>query len=181
MMTIHFDITLNDLLAFNHYFANQSSLLRRYYWSILIGVPLIVTFLAFIFNSRITISVLIFPLIFLGIWAIIFPRTYKRSITHNITKTIESGQNKGTIGAHVITITDQYLHEATEVNESRWIWPGIERIEQDADYIFIFTSPILAHIIPKRAFASPEAATAFYTAALGFYKQAKGQVTSNVS
>jgi hypothetical protein len=39
---------------------------------------------------------------------------------------------------------------------------GVDSIEQSPDYIFIYTTPSAAHIIPKRAFRDPQAADAFY-------------------
>jgi hypothetical protein len=102
-----------------------------------------------------------------------FPFVYKRSMKYSITKMLENGQNKGTIGSHSITITDHELRETTEVSDSRWTWSGVERVEQTTDYIFIFISPVMAHIIPKRAFESPDTAAMFYTTALAFFNQAK--------
>jgi hypothetical protein len=41
-MTIHFDITLDDILAFNQYVTDQSPVMKRYYWIIFIGIPILV-------------------------------------------------------------------------------------------------------------------------------------------
>jgi YcxB-like protein len=38
----------------------------------------------------------------------------------------------------------------------------VDRIEQDPHYIFIYTSPAAAHVIPKRAFRGSQEADAFY-------------------
>jgi hypothetical protein len=38
----------------------------------------------------------------------------------------------------------------------------VDRVEQSPDYIFIYTSPAMAHLIPKRAFRDPHEAERFY-------------------
>jgi hypothetical protein len=41
----------------------------------------------------------------------------------------------------------------------------VHRIEQSQDYIFIYTSPAAAHIIPKLAFSNRQEAETFYQVA----------------
>jgi hypothetical protein len=38
----------------------------------------------------------------------------------------------------------------------------VDRVEQNGDYIFIYTTPHAAYVIPRRAFGSPAEATSFY-------------------
>jgi hypothetical protein len=38
----------------------------------------------------------------------------------------------------------------------------VDRVEQNRDYIYIYTTPAAAHVIPKRAFAGLQQAEAFY-------------------
>lgn len=69
---------------------------------------------------------------------------------------------KGHLGRHRIAVGEQGLVESTAVGESRTSWSGVDRVEEDPHYIFIYTSPAAAHVIPKRAFGRPEEADAFY-------------------
>ena len=39
---------------------------------------------------------------------------------------------------------------------------GVDRVEQNPDYIFIYTAPVAAHVIPKRAFRDAQEAERFY-------------------
>ena len=70
---------------------------------------------------------------------------------------------KGQLGRHRIALSEQGLVETTDVGESHTSWGGVDRVEHDPHYIFIYTSPAAAHVIPKRAFGRPEEADAFYT------------------
>jgi YcxB-like protein len=42
----------------------------------------------------------------------------------------------------------------------------VDRIEQNPDYIFIYTSPLAAHIIPNRAFRDARETEAFFRLSL---------------
>lgn len=69
---------------------------------------------------------------------------------------------RGQLGMHRIVVSQDGLIESTAVGESRTSWGGVDRIEQDQHYIFIYTSPAAAHVVPKRAFRNPQEADAFY-------------------
>ena len=69
---------------------------------------------------------------------------------------------RGALGRHWVVLSDYGVTESSAVNETRTSWAGVDRVEQSADYIFIYITPASAHVIPKRAFTGPEAAEAFY-------------------
>jgi hypothetical protein len=54
------------------------------------------------------------------------------------------------------------LVESTAVGESRCSWAGVDRVEHDQQYIYIYTAPHAAHIIPKCAFNNLHEAESFY-------------------
>ena len=70
--------------------------------------------------------------------------------------------DKGQLGKHRVKLNEAGLVEATAVSESRTSWAGVDRVEQNEKYIFIYTSPAAAHMIPKRAFSSVQGAEGFY-------------------
>lgn len=74
----------------------------------------------------------------------------------------EEKPGQGQVGRHKIRLTEAEIVEQTEVGESRTSWAGVDRIEQNDDYFFIYTSPHGAHVVPKRAFGSPDEAASFY-------------------
>jgi hypothetical protein len=69
---------------------------------------------------------------------------------------------RGQLGRHRMVLGEDGVIESTAVNESRTAWSGVDRVEQSADYIFIYTSPAAAHVIPKRAFSDLQEADAFF-------------------
>jgi hypothetical protein len=74
----------------------------------------------------------------------------------------EEKPGRGLIGKHRMVVSEDGLFERTAVGESRTSWAGVDRIEQNPEYIFICTSAIGAHVIPKRAFRDMQEAEAFF-------------------
>ena len=71
-------------------------------------------------------------------------------------------ENSGVIGRHFLAIGPEGVTEKSAVGESTTAWIGIEKIEADEKYLFIYTGPLQAHIIPTRAFASEQEADQFF-------------------
>jgi hypothetical protein len=86
--------------------------------------------------------------------------------------TISGKRNKGVIGWHKITLQEAKLVETTAVNESHAEWFGVDRIEETPNYLFIYVTPTNAHVIPKRAFRSPEEAGKFVRLAKKYHQVA---------
>jgi len=83
----------------------------------------------------------------------------KRYAINSITRQHKYGD--GVLGEHLIRLKDDFLIETTDVNETQHSWKGVERIEENNDYVFIYTSATNAHIIPKRYFKSEADALEF--------------------
>ena len=60
----------------------------------------------------------------------------------------------------------------TVVNDSKASWSGIFRIDATPAYFFIFTQPNAAHVIPRRAFPTTEAAERFLSTARAYHEAA---------
>ena len=118
------------------------------------------------------VEVLLFFLIFSGTLIFIMNSYVYR-------KAIPKKKHNGLMGRHKLVLTPKGLWEFTKVNESLAYWHGIDRIEENEDYIFIFTTPSSAHIVPKRVFENKESAKNFYEAAAQYYQTA--QVTAKLS
>jgi hypothetical protein len=169
-MKIQFQVTLDDALAFNDYFIDHSAFHKRYYW-ITFMIPFLFALLIVITTPEFLWQALIIPVV----WIIAYPPFYKWSNRYSARKIYLSGPNKGSLGEHTVIVTEESLLETTEVNEARWQWSGVERVEQNENYIFIFVGPNVAHIIPKRAFSTPELSTEFYDTTRQFFKKARAE------
>jgi YcxB-like protein len=85
----------------------------------------------------------------------------------------------GVLGEHTITLTPEALHERTSVNDSKASWSGIFRIDATSTHLFIFTQPNAAHVIPRRAFPTTEAAEQFLSTARTYHAAVTFPVTAS--
>lgn len=173
---IEVDITIEDLVAFNRYVAQRSPQIKRGYQVTLFIVPVALLVIAVLLHK--TFPTLIYIEAIFGIlWLVAFPRFYWRLMDNNVKRVLNEGQNKGVLGKHMITISEQGLHETTEVNVSQFAWTGFDRVERNEQYIFAFISAVMAHIIPIRAFSDSNQANEFYSAMKNYIEQAKQPIT----
>lgn len=82
-------------------------------------------------------------------------------------------ESSGVLGEHKICLTEEALIESTSVNESHQKWTGIERIDQNKDYIFIVIGNQRFYVIPKKAFISSDAAKQFYDQARSYHEKSQ--------
>ena len=99
-----------------------------------------------------------FPVLVVAAW-IIERRQTRRAILEFMK---EEKPGRGLLGVHKLSLNEAGLVEITAVNESRHSWAGVDRVEHDEKYIYIYTAPHAAHIIPKRAFNNLQEAESFY-------------------
>jgi hypothetical protein len=65
------------------------------------------------------------------------------------------GESPGFPTRYSISIKDEGLVVDTSMNETKYHWNALRRIEQLEKYLFVLLSPSLGFMIPKRAFSSP--------------------------
>ena len=99
-----------------------------------------------------------FPVAAVIIW-LLERREARRTILQLLK---EEKPGRGQLGAHKVSLNEAGLVESTAVGESRTSWLGVDRVEHDQKYIYIYTAPHAALIIPKRAFNNLQEAESFY-------------------
>lgn len=65
-----------------------------------------------------------------------------------------SGKNQSLLTAHIIELQEDALYDATEYSRSYHYWHGINKVVLRPGFTAIYTSAHVAHIVPRRAFAS---------------------------
>ncbi len=76
-------------------------------------------------------------------------------------------------GKHTIVLQEKELVESSDAGHTNTWWSAVERVDQNDDYVFIFTSANAAHVIPKRSFRDVQQAKEFYELARGYYERAR--------
>jgi hypothetical protein len=167
-MEVEYELTLDDLYAFQWRAAYSSAIARRARYKVyacsflaLILFSLLSSFGTGGFViSRVNLYFLVVacPAVLLA-YFFLERRMTRRLILQLLKK---EKPDKGQLGRHKVVLSEGEVVESTAVGESRTSWAGVDRIEQNPDYIFLYTSPAGAHIIPKRAFRDRQEAEGFY-------------------
>jgi hypothetical protein len=167
-MEVEYELTRDDLYAFQWRAAITSSRGRRarrgvyLLWLLAVllfaAVPAIGADGFVISRMNFTFILVALPIVVLFQWCL--DRLLMRRAILQFLK--EEKPGKGQLGEHRIVLSEDGLVESTAVGESRTSWAGVDRIEQNPEYIFIYTSAAAAHVIPKRAFRDRHEADHFY-------------------
>jgi hypothetical protein len=167
-MEIDYELTLDDLYAFQWravFVSPRGRRTRRTLYLLWVLAVLLFAIVPAIGADGFVISRVSFtfiavalPVVFLFQWCL--DRWLIRRVILQLLK--EEKPGKGQLGKHRIVLSEAGLAESTEVGESRTSWAGVDRVEQDPHYIYVYTSPAAAHVIPKRAFKDPQEAETFY-------------------
>jgi len=73
---------------------------------------------------------------------------------------IGRGGKEGHLGPRNVTLTEEKLIEETSANRSEWNLKNVSSITQNRKFIFVFVTPVMFLVIPKRNL--PENAKNFY-------------------
>ncbi|MEO8192408.1 MAG: YcxB family protein [Gemmatimonadales bacterium] len=170
-MRAEYEITPEDLYAFQWRAATESPRARRASRNAYLGwfialflfsiVPAIGPRGFTVSDVSWTFLVVGFVVISVAQW-LLFRWLTRRAILSLLK---EEKPDAGQLGTHALELDDTGLVESTVVGQSRTSWAGVNRVEQNEKYIYIYTSPVGAHIIPKRAFTTADAADGFYRTA----------------
>jgi hypothetical protein len=169
-MRVEYQLTPDDLFAFQWraaYVAANSRRIRR--WSYFyIFLPLLLTALWTVQRGGpaavwlgLSMLATVFPIVAALNW-VIHRWLLRRAIRALLA---QERPEKGRLGRHEIELDGQGIVERTAVGETRTSWSGVHRVEQDNRYIYLYTAPGAAHIIPKRAFAGTDSDAFFQFAA----------------
>lgn len=166
-LEVEYVLTPDDLHAFQLRAVQRSPIAKRSRRNMYIGLFLAIVILSIVpaigsdgfVIARVSVGfiVITFAVVALLTWLI------EKRMTHSAIRQLvkEEKPDKGQLGRHTVKLEEAGVVASTEVGEQRTAWRGIDRVEQDPKYIFIYTTPAAAHVIPKRAFASPSDAEKF--------------------
>lgn len=171
-MEITYDLEAEDIKEFQKYHYRGNKAIKKFY----------------VFTYLLLMVLSYFPLLYLLLftdflsdfhwkifWAYLLNGTLTFLVVSVVTKAIDYFWRKysinayiekhkngdGILGRHQIRFDEIQFVEITDVSQTNYSWKGVDRIEENEDYIFIFIAPSQAHIIPKRAFDDSENALVF--------------------
>ena len=168
-MRINYNLTEKDYLNFNLFHVENSKATRKVLNTQRFVSPIIFIAMAFVFsrvgNVSLLVTLITFSLISI-FWIIFYPKYFYRHITRHTKKMLKEGKNDGLFGEGYLILSDEGIVDSTSNGETKVEWAGINKIEEDADYFFIYSSSVAAYILPKRAVTSVEETRNYMTSKL---------------
>jgi hypothetical protein len=166
---IDFELNLDDIKAFNLYYAEHASHPRSQWKKgrinniALMSVSYFLALLFWIIDG-IRLIPFIIILVLLGtyslIWHFIAPSFRRKRIDKAIEKAYGKGLNND-IGKHKFSITKDKMRDITDVGESSNSWDIVENVVTSEQHLFILLRGAKAYIIPRKAFPNKLAFTQF--------------------
>jgi hypothetical protein len=141
---------MEDMVAFNQYYFENSSCLRRQriiaiaiFSTIYLGIGVVQTLVR---DSVIPLLVWMVVAVVFSLW---YYRASKKVNPKRIARLYSEEKNKGTFCEHKLKILPEGIRETTDVGEQMITFAGIERIETTDTHAFIFIGTMQAHVIPR--------------------------------
>lgn len=162
MYEIEYVVTADDVAYLNHYHAQKSPTIRH---ARLRGAALLV-FLGMVVlmvapSALLGLSVCTGLMVSAAMIAARKNGRPSRQQYEHIRRLFEEGNNRALFGPHRMLLHEDRLEVITEYSRGEVRWEGVERIEEDEQYIFIYVSALNAYVVHKKYFFSGHDAQRF--------------------
>ncbi|KPM74754.1 MULTISPECIES: YcxB family protein [Pseudoalteromonas] len=146
-MQISYKNNLDDLLALSEdAISNNKQWAKKKAWSIYYMPLLILTvcsLFAFLMDKPAFYGGGIGGALFSSIWSYFCYKNYPKKMAKEI-------EQKEVFCEHIISLSPEGVKEKTANSESFNTWESLTRVIYNDDHVFIYNTPVTAHIIPKR-------------------------------
>lgn len=180
-MTAEYEITKDDLSAFNLYHHRHSRTARRQYlrsWFIPVFIWLLVFSGIWYLADKERGAPLrtfldLLPLFsFAPLYLLYFPWAYRRKLRKIVDGMVSEGKNRGLFSRHRVTLSPEGVTDSGEHGQTSTAWRAIERVAAADEHAYIYTNALAAIIVPRRAFISPSGFEEFVRAAREHHEKA---------
>ena len=160
-MRLCYENTIDDLVAFQHHFYRSSGNVtrnKRIAVVVIYSVFIIFSLVAPTTNQVSRTSLILIMIAAATLAVVLYGWLINWCMTDGTKRLYGEGSQKGVIGAHELSFTDQGLLEKNDVGETLIYWHGIQRIDETDDYVFVFLTTMQAHAIPRHSVTEGELA-----------------------
>ena len=148
---LEFEITGEDLVAYNVYGATTAPAAKKQSarYRVWLSLAVLVALTILIASDGSWFEGVVFGLVGAAVLWLVWPRLWTWMTRSNVLRHAKTG-GLGTPGPCRIWVDEYGIHDATPNGASSVTWQGIDRIEENASHVFVFTGPLQAYVIPKR-------------------------------
>ena len=156
-LELEYEISLDDLIAFNHYHVNSSQTFKSSYRKSLFGVPVylfvIICVILYIVGCNLTGLATGAPIVILAVlWFLLYPKYYNHAVIKSYRKMLSENCNNGMLGKQKVLFQSNKLVEITEKSKTEYDGKFLNKIVETDAYLYLYLTSITAIIIPKRIF-----------------------------
>lgn len=159
-MELRYNLTEEDYLNFNLFHfknskaANRALNIQRFLSPIIfMAFPFVLSKMGNMSFAGLFISFLVVSIL----WIVFYPRYFYSFVMRNTKRFIREGKNEGLLGEHRMLLTEEGLVDSTTNGETKVTWAGIQAIDEDQYYIYLYNTSVSAYILPKRDLENVEA------------------------
>lgn len=118
-----------------------------------------------LYAARLGLTVLAF-----GVFLFVYFRVVRPMVMRGM---VRGSALRQSLGKTQLELLDDGAHVTNSVGKGRLAWDACRGVVDEADHVYLIMAPMRAFIVPKRAFATPEAVTDFVETARTRYHAAK--------
>jgi hypothetical protein len=173
LLTLEYDLSVEDMIALGTYHAEHSPGEKRRY-RLFQGVILAIV-LVLIVSTVSTVlagqtpdtpaglAIALLPLLCPGtlLFLVFSPAVRRWSVSRAIRRAFPEDGDPSAVGRQRLTLAPDALHLETHVTEIDIPWGGIREINTTKDHIFVHTEANQAFVVPRTAFSSQTAFESF--------------------
>lgn len=152
-MQIKYHLTEEDYINFNLFHMKNSKTAMKALKVQRFLIPIVYMVVAYVFASVLDGSYILSFSIFgiMGIlWIIFYPKYHYNFVLRQVRKMITEGKNEGLLGDHLMTISEEGVHDENPKGETKVSWSGIQDLKENEHYLYLYNSAVSAYILPKR-------------------------------
>ncbi len=119
-------------------------------------------------------AIVLVPLSVIMIFIIIYDWISLRRLPRRaVSNALQIGHGRSALGLNNTSICPEQICVRTSSSYEEVKWHAIRKITKTKEFAYIYYTPYTAFIIPKRAFAQPEAFESFVMQAQEYHKQSQ--------
>lgn len=178
-MQVEFELTEDDLIAFNRKHLMQSRKLWAGRVAFLVCASSFVIWVLWVLPPLIygsTVNFVGYQVlggVCFGLLILYDVLRWRGAAQRGVLKMLRRGHGRSVLGQHRLSISSDYVCAETPAGEQETKWHAIWKIVVTNDYAFIYNTPYSALVVPRRAFDNEDAFKAFVNQAVEFHQQSQ--------
>jgi hypothetical protein len=156
-MKVHYRNTFRDIMAFCFYHYPRSPFVVGSYLVFLVVLSVFFV-MALPKEASTGEKIVVFVVL-----ELIAAALFAGSMAISIVLSMISSKNKTVLTDHTLILGEENFVEETVYNRTEQTWGSVQKLARTRRYIFIYVAQHMAHVIPRRAFATDGDWEAFYS------------------